>query len=118
MRLSPTATALWMLLVGTTPAAAQGVIVLSQTDAAGLAAQCNSADAARRSFCDGYLSATLDQLSSRRAICISTALNYDTLRAAVVRQLQLPQQARIHASVALQSVLTSSIPCSQGRQAR
>jgi hypothetical protein len=111
-----------MLIMGAAPAAAQpaaqGVIVLSQTDAAGLAAQCTSIDPARRNFCDGYISATLDQLSARRAICISQTLNYDALRAAVVRQLQLPQQARIHASVALQTVLTSSIPCPQARPPR
>ena len=116
MRKSAITAALGMLLLGTTAAAGQGIIVLSQTDGAGLAAQCNSQDAAQRNFCDGYLSATLDQLSSRRLICISTSLNYDALRAAVVRHLQLPQQARLHASVALQSVLTLSIPCSQGVQ--
>ena len=118
MRSLSTLTALAMLLLGPSTAAAQGLIVLSQTDAAGLAAQCNSTDAAQRSFCDGYLSATLDQLSSRRLICISATVNYDALRAAVVRHLQLPQQARIHASIALQTILTASIPCRTGQQPR
>ena len=107
-----------MLVLASAPAAAQGLTILSQTDSRTLAAYCTSADFGQRSFCDGYLTATLDQLSARGAICIAPTMNYDALRAAVVRYLQQPDQARIHASVSLQRALTSSIPCPQSPRNR
>ena len=91
---------------------AQPQALLSGTDGRWLAGACASERPQDRSYCYGYVTGVVDQLSAERAICRPARGTIEQLVMTVRSHLAAsPADAGRHATFLIRRVLTATYPC-------
>ena len=99
-------------LVLAAPAAAQPRALLSGTDGRWLAGACGSDRPQDRSYCYGYITGVVDQLSLEGAICRPAAGTIEQIVTTVRSHLAAsPADSNRHATFLIRRVLTATFPC-------
>ena len=99
-------------LAAAASAGAQPRALLSGTDGRWLAGACGSERPQDRSYCYGYITGVVDQLSADRAICRPAGGTMEQIVTTVRSHLAAsPADSGRHATFLIRRVLTATYPC-------